>query len=116
MFWKSIKRQKPKRSKACTEILYEDELYNNPQSVCYAFANYFHELYSPSDGNNFDTETYDIIKTKYEEYKSTCTSENHGIARSPGGLITEEDIVLVIKLLKRRKACGQDHIQNEHII
>lgn len=114
LFWKSIKRHRPNRSKFCTEIQYNGNVHRTPETVCDAFAEYFQELYKSGDANDNDIDTSESVNNSYNDYKLSC--ENFEYAHLPDGPIDEEEIVTVIKQLKRRKACGSDMIQNEHII
>jgi hypothetical protein len=50
---------------------------------------------------------YDEMKQVYK------TGDNPYL---PGDLISENEVISIIKQLKGRKACGSDMIQNEHLI
>lgn len=49
LFWKDMKRQKPKKEKPCVEITFNDSVHQTPESVCDAFAEYYYELYTVSN-------------------------------------------------------------------
>ena len=55
------------------------------------------------------------IKRLYSDITKTCTC-NDEPNQLPGGVIDENEILTIIKQLKRRKACSHDNIQNEHLI
>ncbi|CAG2209746.1 unnamed protein product [Mytilus edulis] len=50
----------------------------------------------------------------YREIERVCKADED--LYLPGGIISCDDVSSVIKQLKRRKACGNDMIQNEHLI
>ena len=58
--------------------------------------------------------TFADVSTAYKKFKSNC--ENDTDIYLPGGQFVEEGIVDAIKQLKRRKACGNDKVQNEYVI
>ncbi|VDI49007.1 Hypothetical predicted protein [Mytilus galloprovincialis] len=88
LFWKLIKRQKPKHSKVY--------------------------LYTPADTSTFDDPTLNEMNKAYREIERVCKADED--LYLPGGMISCDDVSSVIKQLKRRKACGNDMIQNEHLI
>ncbi|CAG2250536.1 unnamed protein product [Mytilus edulis] len=114
LFWKLIKRQKPKHSKVCQQIKHNNIVHTSPESICNAFANYFEDLYTPADTSTFDDPTLNEINKAYREIKRVCKADED--LYLPGGIISCDDVSSAIKQLKRRKACGNDMIQNEHLI
>ncbi|CAG2249401.1 unnamed protein product [Mytilus edulis] len=114
LFWKLIKRQKPKHSKVCQQIKHNNIVHTSPESICNAFAIYFEDLYTPADSPTFDDPTLNEINKAYREIERVCKADED--LYLPGGMISCNDISSVIKQLKRRKACGNDMIQNEHLI
>jgi hypothetical protein len=50
----------------------------------------------------------------YDEMKQVCKTGDDPYL--PGDLISEDEVISIIKQSKRRKACGSDMIQNEHLI
>ncbi len=70
-------------------------------------------MYAQSNDPSFDNETLEDIIKKYKEQKLTCANDEQALL--PGGIITEGEIWDIIKDLKKRKACGPDKIQNEHL-
>ncbi|CAC5398850.1 unnamed protein product [Mytilus coruscus] len=114
LFWKLIKRQKPKHSKVCQQIIHNNIVHTSPESICNAFANYFEDLYTPADTLTFDDPTLNEMNKAYREIERVCKADED--LYLPGGLISCDDVSSVIKQLKHRKACGNDMIQNEHLI
>ncbi|CAG2214780.1 unnamed protein product [Mytilus edulis] len=114
LFWKLIKRQKPKHSKVCQQIIHNNIVHTSPESICNAFANYFEDLYTPADTSTFDDPTLKEMNKAYREIQRVCKADED--LYLPGGIITCDDVSSIIKQLKRRKACGNDMIQNEHLI
>ncbi|VDI24480.1 Hypothetical predicted protein [Mytilus galloprovincialis] len=114
LFWKLIKRQKPKHSKVCQQIKHNNIVHTSPESICNAFANYFEDLYTPADTSTFDDPTLNEMNKAYREIERVCKADED--LYLPGGMISCNDVSSVIKQLKRRKACGNDMIQNEHLI
>lgn len=113
LFWKLIKRFKPGKSKVYPEIIYKDTINNTPQMIADAFSKYFSELYTPDDNEDFDQNTKVTVESAYDDILKSCSDCNDLL---PGGVITEHEVNQTIKLLKRRKACGYDGIQHEHLI
>ncbi|CAG2237360.1 unnamed protein product [Mytilus edulis] len=114
LFWKLIKRQKPKHSKVCQQIIHNNIVHTSPESICNAFANYFEDLYTPADTSTFDDPTLNEMNKAYREIQRVCKADED--LYLPGGIISCDDVSSIIKQLKRRKACGNDMIQNEHLI
>ena len=77
------------------------------------FQLYFSDLYSESNCDSFDAENKRLVE---EAYNDICDSVKNCNGTLPGGSITEHEFECIIKTLKRRKACGHDKIQYEHII
>lgn len=106
--------KKPKRVRICQEIKHNDKVHESPETICEAFADFYQNLYSSlSQDDDFDPETFADVTTDYKKFKSKC--ENDTDIYLPGGQFIEDEIVDAIKQLKRRKACGIDKVQNEHL-
>jgi hypothetical protein len=48
LFWKLIRKQKPRASNVYSEIIHKNTTNNNLESIVDAFADYFYELYQPN--------------------------------------------------------------------
>ncbi|CAC5372011.1 unnamed protein product [Mytilus coruscus] len=101
LFWKLIKRQKPKHSKVCQQIIHNNIVHTSPESICNAFANYFEDLYTPADTLTFDDPTLNEMNKAYREIERVCKADKD--LYLPGGLISCDDVSSVIKQMKRRK-------------
>ena len=114
LFWRLIKRQKPRSSRLYPEIRDDaGNIYNDPEGVANAFASFYEELYAPLSGERFDFEFSSTIDTEYDLLKRDNALDNGNL---PGGIVTPDDVKLAIRGLKLRKTPGEDDITNEHII
>lgn len=57
LFWKLIRRQKPRQSKIYPEIQFADRTGNTPESVASVFAEYFSTIYQTEQNYTFDKRT-----------------------------------------------------------
>ncbi|CAC5401107.1 unnamed protein product [Mytilus coruscus] len=89
LFWKLIKRHKPKHSKVCQQIKHNNIVHTSPDSICNAFANYFEDLYTPADTSTFDDPTLNEINKAYREIERVCKADKD--LYLPGGLISCDD-------------------------
>ena len=67
LFWKLVKRFKPSSSKIYPEIVYHDKICSTPETVADCFADYFCDLYHPSDYDFYDTDTKRFVETIYND-------------------------------------------------
>ncbi|CAG2243072.1 unnamed protein product [Mytilus edulis] len=89
LFWKLIKRQKPKHSKVCQQIKHNNIVHTSPESICNAFANYFEDLYTPADSPTFDDPTLNEMNKAYREIERVCKADED--LYLPGGIISCND-------------------------
>lgn len=112
LFWKLIKRQRPRSSRSYPEIELGEDTFTDPSDIANAFAHHFKDVYNPKDNDSFNPVFYQSIETQYKSLKTETMLNNF----FPGGDISMDEISTLIRDLKRRKAPGKDFIQNEHII
>lgn len=113
LFWKLIKRQRPRNLSSYPEMEFNGILYDNPDEITKCFACHFQNIFNPVNCNDFDDDFFHFIEKSYEDLQSFSRSNNDNL---PGGHITGKEIIEIVKDLKRRKAPGLDRIQNEHVI
>lgn len=114
LFWRLIKRQRPRSSRIYSEIETENVSYSNPVDIANCFAKHFENIYNPQDIGTFNDDFFRSIENSYSELKTVTKLLNE--KSLPGGDITIDEISNIISDLKRRKAPGIDRIQSEHII
>ncbi|CAC5395585.1 unnamed protein product [Mytilus coruscus] len=113
LFWKLIKRYKPSASRIYPEIIHNGDTSNNPESIAYAFMDYFSNLCTTDNTETFDTSKKLFNDSAYSEILKTCCNSTENL---PGGVINECEVRDIVKSLMHKKASGHDKIQNEHLI
>ena len=115
LFWKLVKKQKKRTSRTYPEIHENGNVYDDPDGVAKAFADYYEQVYTPSSDDAFDDEFHRTIEESYQRIVKECSNMTGYL---PGGHIkcTFEEISTLVNKLKRRKAPGPDQITYEHII
>lgn len=114
LFWKLVKRQRPRNTRFYQEIEIDGRLVDNPDEIASCFAEYFEQIYNPTKSKMFDSEFYKTIENSYLFIQENSRLQT--LSKLPGGEVTATEISKAIKDLKRRKAPGLDCIQNEHLI
>jgi hypothetical protein len=112
LFWKLIRRQKPRQTKLYPEIEFAEKVGNTPESVSSIFAEYFSTVYTPERSEIHDEQFYNDTIQEYNRIKIQETQNSFEL---PGGHITEKEVLDSITLLKSKKAPGPDKIQSEHL-
>ena len=77
------------------------------------WANYFADLYSPTQAAHFDEEFSVTIRNEMENIKSDLESSS---AVDNFTVISVEEVESVLKLTKRNKAGGRDGLMYEHFV
>ncbi|XP_062576621.1 uncharacterized protein LOC134238510 [Saccostrea cucullata] len=113
LFWKLIRRLKPRSSRTYPVIEYNDEQFDDPPGVSLAFAKHFSDIYNAKENANYCSDFLASIENRYSELVRISRSTNDSF---PGGPATVKEIQNIIRNLKRRKAPGLDLTQNEHLI
>ena len=95
LFWRLIKRQKPRSSRLYPAIRDDaGNIYNDPEGVANAFTSFYEELYAPLSGERFDFEFSSTIDTEYDLLKRDNALDNGNL---PGGIVTPDDVKLAIR-------------------
>ena len=82
----------------------------DPQEICGQWGNYFSSLYTAADSEHFDIGHYNNVISRVDELKRQEFSENDVV------LVADQELNEAISQLSRGKACGEDRIDNEHIM
>ncbi|KAK3105405.1 hypothetical protein FSP39_024486 [Pinctada imbricata] len=114
LFWRLVKGRKPRTSRTYPEVIDKiGKSCTDPENVAEAFALHFENIYTPSGDDMFDDNFETCIEEKFQDILHNISEHNKGSI--PGGDITADEILTVIRGLKLRKAPGEDRVTNEHI-
>ena len=106
LFWKCINRRRNKsRATVGNELVFNDMVYRDPLLINENWAQYFKELYTPTENDDFKNSNRLHIKEELDnisEYISTLTFNDNDILVSP------EEVKNACDKAKRNKACGPD--------
>lgn len=58
LFWKLIKRQRPRSSRVCPEIEIGTVTFSDPGDIANAFAQHFENVYNSNDNDSFNSDFY----------------------------------------------------------
>ena len=110
-FWKIVNRRRNSHgSLVCSEMKFGDTTYRDPEEICIELGQYYSVLYSELSDATFDEQHCNNIKTQIEVLKT------RSLDKRSGPLFNEHELSSEITKLAKRKACGADMINNEHII
>ena len=110
-FWKMVnKRKNNNSSNVGCEINFQNRTYRDPGEICNQWGQYFASLYQATDENCYDSVNYRSVKLRVDTLKQRDLDPN-SFAR-----ITETELNDAISNLSKGKTCGEDKIDNEHII
>jgi hypothetical protein len=87
-------------------------IYNDPSGVAEASDTYHENIYSLLDHDSIDNPLRCRVENKFSEIKREC-SELRG--KIPDAPFTTEELLPIIRNLKRRKSHGPNKIVYEHI-
>ncbi|MEW8547363.1 MAG: reverse transcriptase family protein, partial [Candidatus Thiodiazotropha sp.] len=110
-FWKLVNmRRKSSSTNIGAEIRFDGNISRDPQVICAEWGKYFSCLYTAVNSEQFDVLHHDNVRSRVSELKRQAVPENDV------RLVTEQELHEQISHLSRGKACGEDRIDNEHII
>ena len=113
LFWKKVNSR---RNNFCTnagsEIKFGDNVCRDPESIVSGWGVYFRDLYSDTERPHYDQRFKQEVETKVQNIKSEIASDRNSIPT----YISTDDVRKAVKTLKKKKACGQDCVYNEHLI
>ena len=112
-FWKTVNKCKSKSKSLHPIKLAEDDIVTDPDILIQKWQDYFQTLYMPHDKDGFDNDFRSYVENKLNEYAKDANLIMDDILKHE---FTNEEIVNVLKSLKRNKAPGWDNITAEHII
>ena len=108
-FWYLVNKFK-KRNQSTHPIKLENgEVICDPQRLCQEWANYFENLYTPKQNEEYDEQFRITIENELDEILQHSYSQ---ISDLP--LFTTEDLINICKDLKCKKAAGHDGLVAEH--
>jgi hypothetical protein len=70
LFWRQIKRQRPRTSRIYPEIEFENVIYSNPVDIAKCFAQHFESIYNRQDNGAFDADFFRSIGNSYDELET----------------------------------------------
>ena len=113
-FWKKINnRRKSKSSSAGSEVEFNGQMCRDPQQIVTGWGQYFQNLYSDTEREHFDAQ----FKSQVDHQMQGILN---GLSQSCSDLDSDSfsvsEIKKAAKLLKTKKACGNDGVYNEHLI
>ena len=97
---------------AGSEIKFGDNVCRDPESIVSGWGVYFRDLYSDTERPHYDQRFKQEVETKVQNIKSEIASDRNSIPT----YISSDDERKAVKTLKKKKACGQDCVYNEHLI
>ncbi|MCG8044308.1 MAG: reverse transcriptase family protein, partial [Candidatus Thiodiazotropha endolucinida] len=110
-FWNLVNKRRTKSScNIGAEVRFSGRVYRDSQQICDQWKQYFHQLYSSTECDNFDTDHYDDVTARVDNLKRQSFNENDV------EFITERELNDAISQLNKGKASGDDGVDNEHII
>lgn len=110
-FWRLVnRRQNNSPSSIGAEIKFDNTIYRDPQEICIQWGLYFSSLYQAPEGKNFDEAHFNNVTSFVDTLKHVSVTE------CDVPLVTEQEVNDSVCDLKRGKACGEDRVDNEHII
>ncbi|MES9879357.1 MAG: reverse transcriptase family protein [Sedimenticola sp.] len=115
LFWRLLNEQKPKKRTACNEITVDGNRYYPAEKVADGFSKYFSKIFADqSDNPHPHSDNFrQLVNMGINDIKRAGSNPAIPALETD---VTPDEIQNVIKNLKRRKAPGNDNIQNEHVI
>ena len=114
VFWKKVNnRRKTSHTSAGSEMNFSGNVYRDPSEIVRGWGQYFSKLYSDTKRDHYDvefeTQVEEKVRSIVEEFPSSCQDRDTAC-------ISIDEVIKAVKSLKKKKACGQDKIYNEHLI
>lgn len=107
------REKKSKQANSCIEIIENGTVLTSPEIVLGTFETFYKSLYTAQNKEQFD----DNFKRKTENTFKHMLNESYKHKQDfLETNISENELVTILSKLKRRKAPGWDHVQNEHIL
>ncbi|XP_033761518.1 uncharacterized protein LOC117343284 [Pecten maximus] len=110
-FYQLIKQQRNPANTATSPLLYKTKIYNDDNSICNAWADYFEELSTPISHSDFDGDHEDLVTNDIGTL--TTMFENNNVKNLP--TITIEEVSNTIVSFKNGKSPDQEGISAEHL-
>ena len=86
------------------------KLFGDPQEICTQWGLYFSSFYTASEGRDFDEVHFNNVTSFVDVFKQDSVIERDV------PLVTELEVNDLVSDLNRGKGCGEDKVDNEHII
>ena len=110
-FWKLVNARRNKSSSNVgAEIKFHGQVFRDSQELCDQWRQYFSDLYSSNGDENFDPVYFQYVTERVRNLKRQSFSESDVV------LVTELELNSTISQLSKGKACGNDSVENEHIM
>lgn len=110
-FWKLVNtRRNSSSANIGAEIRFDNKICRDPQEICGQWGRFFSCLYTAVECESFDALHYNNVTARVDELKGQTITESDVV------LVTEQELDDAVRQLSRGKACGEDRIDNEHII
>ena len=113
VFWKKVNsKRKTSQTSAGSEIKFRDRIYRDPAEIAVGWGNYFCELYSDTERNQYDQQFKNCVEEKVKNITTALSACRDGDT----AYISADEVRKAIMCLKKKKACSHDQIYNEHLI
>ena len=114
LFWRLVNaKRKNSNSRPGSELIFNGRHCNTSAEINEGWANYFAELYYPSEAAHFDEEFSDTIQSEMQNVRRDLeTSPTLGDLP----IISNNEVESALKLTKRNKAGGGDGLVYEHLV
>lgn len=110
-FWKLVNRKRTScANNVGNEIIFNNCTYRDPENICNQWGLYFSSLYRKSENENYIAENYANVTSCVTSIKQKTLATDSVIP------ITERELNNAVDGLSKGKACGNDRVDNEHII
>ncbi|KAL4220064.1 hypothetical protein ACF0H5_020475 [Mactra antiquata] len=104
-FWRLLNnRRKGINNKLCEQMKFNDVIYRDADVITEQWRNYFNELYTPTESDQFDDEWKNVVNYRMDKY-SKQTKLN---SKTTSAIVNTDDISCAIKKCKRAR-CIMKH-------
>ncbi|CAG2218547.1 unnamed protein product [Mytilus edulis] len=110
-FYSLVRKQRNPANTTTTSLTFNDISLNNDNLIRDAWMDYFQDLASPMDSENFDKEHFSLVENDIKHLTKTFT-ENKIENISP---VTEVEMKSILASMKNNKSADEENIAAEHL-
>ncbi|CAG2206287.1 unnamed protein product [Mytilus edulis] len=111
VFYSLVRKQRNPANTTTTSLTFNDISLNNDNLIRDAWMDYFQDLASPMDSENFDKEHFSLVENDIKHLTKTFT-ENKIENISP---VTEVEMKSILASMKNNKSADEENIAAEHL-